>query len=331
MKKTVIIYILWLAKPDSIGLLLFQLYLELSWPLACRGVKAPISDQGWITKFHVGGFFQYMNFFSSSYELNIVFTVNWNKLNFNNFINEQNYNYEPFRKNYGYLVESNIVVKIIILQFSSMTFNIISRFYILISRPAISTYEPHKLSEIKNGSLFFSVFITTSERFFNNLDNERACSDIVLHLKTRRFSDESLVDSSCGCVEKVFKTLVRQSPPGSNERVQGSPDAQSPLYERLFYFPDEKTRVSPMTQVKNTGAFISNSSEDLHPFQRIDTNGVPKRFDILDTFSKFLSMFDDSKVFTKAPNLITEEVNVAFTVFINWLNHARLVNFTHVF
>jgi hypothetical protein len=79
-----------------------------------------------------------------------------------------------------------------------------------------------------------------------------------------------------------------------------------------------------MTHVKNTGVFMSNSSEDWHPFQRIDSNGVPKCFDILNTFSRFLSVFNDSKAFTKAPNLIIEEINVTFTIFINWLNHARL-------
>jgi hypothetical protein len=42
-------------------------------------------------------------------------------------------------------------------------------------------------------------------------------------------------------------------------------------------------------------------------------------------------VFDESKAFIKAPDLITEEVNVAFTIYINWLNHARVVNFTHVF
>jgi hypothetical protein len=42
-------------------------------------------------------------------------------------------------------------------------------------------------------------------------------------------------------------------------------------------------------------------------------------------------VFDNSKAFTKAPNLITEELNVAFTIYINWLNHARVVNFMHVF
>jgi hypothetical protein len=39
---------------------------------------------------------------------------------------------------------------------------------------------------------------------------------------SRGLLDEIPVDSSCECVEKVFKTRVRQSPPGSNEQVQGS-------------------------------------------------------------------------------------------------------------
>jgi hypothetical protein len=89
--------------------------------------------------------------------------------------------------------------------------------------------------------------------------------------------------------------------------------------------------VSSETRDKNTDFVLSLEEKDWHPFQRFDKDGVPKRFDILDTFSKFLSVFDESKAFTKAPNLITEEVNVAFTICIDWLNHTRLVNFTHVF
>jgi hypothetical protein len=129
-------------------------------------------------------------------------------------------------------------------------------------------------------------------------------------------------------VEKVFKTLVRQSPPGSKEWVQGSPDSISPFFETLYYYPDEKTRVFPMTRDKNTDTFLSSFSEDWHPLQRVDKDGVPKRFDILDTFAKFLSVFDEYKAFANTPNLI---INVAFTLYVNWLNHARLVNFTHVF
>jgi hypothetical protein len=116
-----------------------------------------------------------------------------------------------------------MTVKILILQFPAVAVDIISKFYDLIKRPTIPSYEPHKFEKFENGSSFFSVFIMSSEQLFNNCVNERACSDIVLHPKTGRFS--ALVDSSCRGVENVFKTLVRQSPPGSNERVQGYPDA----------------------------------------------------------------------------------------------------------
>jgi hypothetical protein len=71
-------------------------------------------------------------------------------------------------------------------------------------------------------------------------------------------------------------------PSGSNERIQGSPDAVSPFFETLYYYPDEKTRG------KNTDTLLFSFSEDWHPFQRFDKDGIPKRFDILDTFSKFL-------------------------------------------
>jgi hypothetical protein len=50
-------------------------------------------------------------------------------------------------------------------------------------------------------------------RNFNMFVNEKSTS----HSRSRRLSDEVLVDSSCGGVEKVFKTPVCQSPPGSNE------------------------------------------------------------------------------------------------------------------
>jgi hypothetical protein len=42
------------------------------------------------------------------------------------------------------------------------------------------------------------------------------------HPETGRFPDKISINPSCGGVEKVFKTLVRQSPLGSNEQVQGS-------------------------------------------------------------------------------------------------------------
>jgi hypothetical protein len=261
----------------------------------------------------------------------MIFIINWKKLISKNFIFDQVENYECFRKNYGYFDKSYMTFKIVILHFPAMADDIILKSYGFIKRTTTLDYEPHILLGIKNGLSFFSVFFMISEQLLNNCNNERACSDSVLHPKAQRFSDEALVDSSCGGVEKVFKTLVRQSPPGSNERVRGSPDAVSPFFETLFYYPDERTRVLSETRDKNTDTFSSFSSEDWHPFQRFDKDGVPERFDILNSFSNFLSVFDNSKSSTKTPNLITEEVNVAFTIYINWLNHARVVNFTHVF
>jgi hypothetical protein len=55
-------------------------------------------------------------------------------------------------------------------------------------------------------------------RKFNVFVNEKS----TLYSITRRLSDEVPVDSSWGGVEKMFKTLVRQSHPGSNEQVQRS-------------------------------------------------------------------------------------------------------------
>jgi hypothetical protein len=89
--------------------------------------------------------------------------------------------------------------------------------------------------------------------------------------------------------------------------------------------------VSSETRASDKDIEMSSSSEDWDPFQRFQKDGVPKRFDLLNSFSNFLSVFDESKAFIKAPNLIIEEVNVAFTLYINLLNHARLVNFTQVF
>jgi hypothetical protein len=131
-------------------------------------------------------------------------------------------------------------------------------------------------------------------------------------------------------VEKVLKTLVLQSPRGSKERVQGSPDSVTPFFETLYYFPDEKTRLSSETRAKITDTFLSFVENVWHPLQRVDEDGVPKVFDILNTFIKFLSVFDEAKAAFNSPNLIFEEVNVAFTLYVNWLNHSRLVNFTRV-
>jgi hypothetical protein len=132
-------------------------------------------------------------------------------------------------------------------------------------------------------------------------------------------------------VEKVFKTLVRQSPPESKERVQGSRDSVPTFFESLYYYPDEKTRVSSETRDKNTDTVFSLEEKDWHPFHRFNKDGAPIRFDLLKSLSDFLLVFNNSKALVKAPYLITEGVNVAFTVYINWLNHARVVNFTHVF
>jgi hypothetical protein len=88
--------------------------------------------------------------------------------------------------------------------------------------------------------------------------------------------------------------------------------------------------VSSETRLKNTDTFLSFAENDWHPLQRVDEDGVPKVFDILNTFTKFLSVFDEAKAVFNTPSLIFEEVSVAFTLYVNWLNRARLVNFAHV-
>jgi hypothetical protein len=130
MIETVIIYNLWQVSFIFMGLVLFQFYLDFTWFLAYRGVKAPISGQVQITKFSIDDQFQYKNFFSSSFELFMIVIVNWNKLNLRNFIIDQICNYEHFVKNYGYFPKLNIIVKIQILQFSTFTFNIFQNFII---------------------------------------------------------------------------------------------------------------------------------------------------------------------------------------------------------
>jgi hypothetical protein len=134
-------------------------------------------------------------------------------LKFKNFTSDQFKNYEYFGKNYGYRAKSIMTSKILILYFPAMADDIILKLYGFIKWPTTLDYKPHIFCGIKNGSSFFSVFIMSNEQLLNNCDYERACSDNVLHPKTRGFSDEALVDSLCGGVEKVFKTLVHQSPP----------------------------------------------------------------------------------------------------------------------
>jgi hypothetical protein len=56
----------------------------------------------------------------------------------------------------------------------------------------------------------------------NSMRNIFTDRKLNLHPTIKGYSDEVLVDSSCGGVEMVFKTQVRQSLPESNERVRGS-------------------------------------------------------------------------------------------------------------
>jgi hypothetical protein len=76
---------------------------------------------------------------------------------------------------------------------------------------------------------------------------------------------------------------------------------------------------------------FSLEEKDWHPFHCFNKDGAPIRFDLLKSLSDFLPVFNNSKALVKAPYLITEGVNVEFTVYINWLNHTRVVNFMHVF
>jgi hypothetical protein len=55
------------------------------------------------------------------------------------------------------------------------------------------------------------------------------------HLTRKGFSEEVLVDSSCEGVERVFKTQVRQSLPGSNERAQKSENIKVVPHDTWHY------------------------------------------------------------------------------------------------
>jgi hypothetical protein len=63
----------------------------------------------------------------------------------------------------------------------------------------------------------------------------------------------------------------------------------------------------------------------------VDNNGVPKQKDLLDSLTKFVIGYGDFKADGKIPGFISEEIRVSFTVCNNWLNHARLVSYTHSF
>jgi hypothetical protein len=120
---------LWLAKIIFNDIDLIRLYFDFIGLLAYRGVKAPNSDQIWLTNFFDSIRFQSKNFFSSSFELNLMIIVNWNKLKFENFIFDHFHNYKLFRKNYGYRAKSIMTPKMLILYFPSMADVIILKSY----------------------------------------------------------------------------------------------------------------------------------------------------------------------------------------------------------
>jgi hypothetical protein len=116
-----------------------------------------------------------------------------------------------------------------------------------------------------------------------------------------------------------------------NKRANSN-NTQSPEVERLFYFPDERTCSSQVREHnERTCSSVLNSSVEWHPFQRVDNNGIPKQKDLLDCLMKFVIGYGDFKADGKIPGLLSEEVRVSFTVCNNWLNHARLVSYTHSF
>jgi hypothetical protein len=100
-------------------------------------------------------------------------------------------------------------------------------------------------------------------------------------------------------------------------------NTQSPEVERLFYFPDERTRSFQGTEHnKRTSSPVLNSSLEWHPFQRVDNNGVPKQKDLLNSLTKFVIGYGDFKADRKVPGFISEEIRVSFTVCNNWMNHS---------
>jgi hypothetical protein len=176
MEKTDTYYILWLASFNSIGLTFIQFYLANTWYLAYQRVKAPISGQLETTKFRFSGFSKAMNFFNSSFELNIANIVNWNKFKEKNVNWNKFCFYECSSNNYGYCLKAIIVVKNRKHIFSIIVFNNLSDFYIFSERPTIYNYEPRKLWIIKDGSSFFGVFIMSGKEFFFDSYDKRAWS-----------------------------------------------------------------------------------------------------------------------------------------------------------
>jgi hypothetical protein len=70
-----------------------------------------------------------------------------------------------------------------------------------------------------------------------------------------------------------------------------SVNSQFPEVEKPFYFPDERTRSYQVTERnERTSSLVLSSSVEWHPFQRVDSNGVPKRKDFLDLLTKFVIM-----------------------------------------
>jgi hypothetical protein len=94
--------------------------------------------------------------------------------------------------------------------------------------------------------------------------------------------------------------------------------SQSPEDEKLFYFPDERTCSSQVTEHnERTSSPVLSSSLEWK--------------DLIDSLTKFVIGYGDFKADRKIPGHISEEVGISFTVCNDLLNHARLVSYTHSF
>jgi hypothetical protein len=148
--------------------------LDLYWYLAYQRVKALISGQITITKFHLRCPFKEKNFFNSLFELNIenrivldIFTeniVNWSKFRL----------YKGSSKSHGCCTNATITVKNRNHVFSIIIYNIVSIFYMFSERPTIYVYEFFKFWIFKNGSSFFGVFIVSKQEIIFDSYNKRA-------------------------------------------------------------------------------------------------------------------------------------------------------------
>jgi hypothetical protein len=130
----------------------------------------------------------------------------------------------------------------------------------------------------------------------------------------------------------VFTMLSNESLLDSYGKRACSSNTQSPEVERLFFFPDHRTRFSQVPErVHRRCSSVLDYSVEWHPFQSVDSHGDPKRKDLLDSFSKFVFNYGVFKTDRYNSSLLSEEIKISFIVCSNWLNHARLVSYTHRF